>query len=87
MSIIRIGQFKRINVCFVPFYQTVSDRAIHHLACSFENSTVSVRFSAHQCIDPFLVNFLGPLTLKQAIERQLHEQITQRSGIQDIGIE
>jgi hypothetical protein len=44
-------------------------------------------FIPHKRIDPFTMDFHGPFGAEQVGDRQLEQQIAQRSGIQNVRVE
>ena len=63
------------------------DVHVHEPAGAFEAGPCDVRSASPQRTDPLLVDGVGPLRVVDVRYRELEQQIAQRRGVQDEGVE
>ena len=87
MTIVGVGKAERGDKRFVSGDQTIPRCFVHESSGAFQRRSTAVRFFSQQGIDPLPVDVAGPFRAKDILDRQLQENVPQRRGIEDVGVE
>ena len=82
VTIIGIGQRESFDKVLVPGDAAVADVGVHQLAGALELFPPQVWSIFEYTADPFIVDLVGPTGTEQIRQRQMHEQVPQRGGIE-----
>ena len=86
VSIVPVGEFQAGYQAFIAFHQAIGDHRVHQFSRSLQPLAVEVGAAMQQAVDSLVVDCIGPTRPEQIGGGQVHQQITQGSGVQNGGI-
>lgn len=84
--VVWIRQFQPFDQVLIAAHETITDVGTHQLPRPLQLLAFQIGAIFKHVSDPLVVNFIGPTSTEEIGQRQPHQQIAKRRGIQNTRI-